>query len=62
MWNTTRLLAVLAILLFASLIAFFVWLSIDSGLAWLAVALIAVALILLISAVRKRPPAFDIRR
>jgi hypothetical protein len=62
LWNTTRLLALLAIVFFASLLALFVWLALDGGFAWLAIALGAVALALLISAVRKRPAAFDIRR
>jgi hypothetical protein len=62
LWNATRLLAILAIVVFALLLVLFAWLAFDAGLAWLAVGVIAVGLALLISAIRRRPAAFDIRR
>jgi hypothetical protein len=62
LWNATRLLAVLAIAFMGSLLTFFVWLAFDADLAWLAILLLAVALLLLVSAIRHRAPPFDIRR
>jgi multisubunit Na+/H+ antiporter MnhB subunit len=62
LWNTTRLLAVLSVLLFGLLIALFVWMALEAKLAWLALALLAVAVLLLVSALRHRPESFDIRR
>jgi hypothetical protein len=62
LWNATRLLAALAIAFMGSLLTFFVWLAFDADLAWLAILLLAVALLLLVSAIRHRAPPFDIRR
>jgi multisubunit Na+/H+ antiporter MnhB subunit len=62
LWNTTRLLAVLSVLFFALLLALFVWMALDAKLAWLAFALLGVAVLLIVSAFRHRSQSFDIRR